>query len=476
MAPINFSGIVSGLDSSAIIKATIEQQKALRVAPIERRNTELSDQSKSLNELNKKLKAFDAVSQKFRVLNGGGVNKTSSSSNESVLSVSASTAAQSGSYSINVTSLAKNASVSFSDRFASATSVINSSINNNASEASRTVTFNVGIGQSSETVSVVLSNTTTVDNFISSFNSASTSARAELINVGTSGDPSYAVLISSKNSGTESGSLSVGVGSEISSAGSGAFTANTLSQATNASLSISGLSGTISRSSNSISDLLPGVTLQLSATGTSNISIASDITGTSSKIESFVTAYNDLVTFINSNNSITSTSDENGEIINTFGSLSNTQIDNTLLSQIRGVFTNSTSQSSGSVRILADIGVTSKNRDGTLVFNKTDAENALAKDSSAVQKLFEQISESLSNISTGVISIATRFNGTIERQINTNSESIQQNSYKISDVLSSISKQEQSMLNRFSKLEGLFGKLQQQQNSISALLGGLLAP
>jgi flagellar capping protein FliD len=128
------------------------------------------------------------------------------------------------------------------------------------------------------------------------------------------------------------------------------------------------------------------------------------------------------------------------------------------------------------VRILADIGVTSKNRDGTLVFNKTDAENALAKDSSAVQKLFEQISESLSNISTGVISIATRFNGTIERQINTNSESIQQNSYKISDVLSSISKQEQSMLNRFSKLEGLFGKLQQQQNSISALLGGLLAP
>jgi flagellar capping protein FliD len=85
MAPINFSGIVSGLDSSAIIKATIEQQKALRVAPIERRNTELSDQSKSLNELNKKLKAFDAVSQKFRVLNGGGVNKTSSSSNESVL-------------------------------------------------------------------------------------------------------------------------------------------------------------------------------------------------------------------------------------------------------------------------------------------------------------------------------------------------------------------------------------------------------
>lgn len=471
MSLVSFSGIASGIDTDALIKATLDAQRRSRITPIQDKNDALTEQNSALDELNSKLKKLDTASQKFRALNGGGVQKAGTSSNEAVLTASASNSAQPGTYGITVTSVARNGSLSFGDRFSSATSAVNSGINNGASAANRTVSFTVGTGATQENIAIELTNSTTIEEVVSSFNTQANGANASLVNLGTTAIPSYAMFIATSATGTEAGSISVSVGSEIQSAGAGAFKSNTLEQATNAQFSISGLAGTITRSSNSISDLVPGLSLELQSTGTSTVKIGTGVAETSRSMKEFVDAYNDVVKYINTNDAVSS-SFEKGERINSFGPLSDTQVDESILSSIRAAISGARSGSSGTVRILADVGITSA-RDGTLSFDQKVADSAIASNTSGVQTLFENLSETLSNTSTGVLTINTRFNGIIDLTKKSNQTSISNNAKRVEDLESSLAKQEEAMRARFARLEGLMGRLQSQQNSLSSLLAGL---
>jgi flagellar hook-associated protein 2 len=467
MASINFSGIASGIDTSSLIKSILDQQRSSRIAPLEDKRTAFQDANSSFSELKSLLNKLSDSAQTFRSINGGAIAKQGTSSDETVASVSASNAATSGTYNLSVTQRAKNGTYSYNDRFSSETSVLNSSINNGAAAVDRTVNIQVGSGASAETVAVELTNTSTAKDFVTSFNSQSSLATASIVNVGTSSVPSYAIVINSNSEGLDLGNISqTASGSELAS-GSGTLQASTVSQATNATLSLSGVSGTITRSSNTIADVINGVTLSLQSIGSTQVSVSPDAGKTTSSLRSLVDAYNAVVTYISENDQITQEEGDGGQTKNVFGPLTSSSLDENVLGSLRNALNNA-GISGSTINLFADLGVTTQ-RDGTLAFDSSVFEDALSSNESSVGTILTNLSDDIGGVA-GTIAEYTRFNGAIDRVVSVNSEGISALNKRITEVESSLSSQEKSLTQQYARLEGLIGKLNSQQSTLTAIL------
>lgn len=68
--------------------------------------------------------------------------------------------------------------------------------------------------------------------------------------------------------------------------------------ATDLKLNVSGISGTIIRQSNTVTDLFEGVTLNIKSTGTSTVTINYDVSQAITNIQNFVNIYNETITYI----------------------------------------------------------------------------------------------------------------------------------------------------------------------------------
>jgi flagellar hook-associated protein 2 len=467
MASINFSGIASGIDTSSLIKSILDQQRSSRIKPLEDKRSAFQDANSSFTELKSLLDKLSDSAQTFRSISGGAVAKQGTSSDETVASVSASNAAASGTYNISVTQRAKNGTYSYNDRFSSETSVLNSSINNGAAPVDRTVNIEVGSGASAETVAIELTNTSTARDFVTSFNSQSSLATASIVNVGTSSVPSYAIVINSNSEGLDLGTISqTASGSELAS-GSGALQASTVSQATNATLSLSGVSGTITRSSNTVSDVISGVTLSLQSIGSTQVSVSADAGKTTSSLQSLVDAYNAVVTYISENDRISQEEGDGGQTKNIFGPLTSSSLDENVLGSLRNALSNA-GISNSTINLLADLGVTTQ-RNGTLAFDSSVFEDALSSNESSVGTILTNLSDDIGGVA-GTIAEYTRFNGAIDRVISVNSEGISSLNKRITEVESSLSSQEKSLTQQYARLEGLIGKLNSQQSTLTAVL------
>ena len=143
---INFSGLASGIDTAALIQASSDATRASRVAPSQKKLTELEETNAAAEELSTKLGLLKASLKDFTTLNGGGVSKNATSSKESVLSAGVSNSAVNGAYSVTVNSLAKNHTYSFDQTFASSSAAVDATLTGSEPALDRTVTFTVGSG------------------------------------------------------------------------------------------------------------------------------------------------------------------------------------------------------------------------------------------------------------------------------------------------------------------------------------------
>src|SRR5262245_19753709 len=113
MALVNFSGLASGIDFNSLIDAQQDQERKTRINPLETQVSSLSDTNDSFGELKSLLEDLSSAAQVFRTLSGGVLAKTATSSNESVVTASATNGATNGTYSITVSNKAQNATFSF---------------------------------------------------------------------------------------------------------------------------------------------------------------------------------------------------------------------------------------------------------------------------------------------------------------------------------------------------------------------------
>jgi flagellar hook-associated protein 2 len=466
MATTSFGGIASGLDTQALIDATINASRQTRVKPNQDKVTELEGTNTALEELDKKLLALQDALKPFTTLEGGGISKTGTSSKESVVSASATAVATNGSYAVTVNALASNHTYSFNQTYSATSDAIQSSLTGAEAEADRTVTFTVGTGAEQETISVVITDGSySIESYVNAFNSSSTKARAALVNVGTTASPAYKIVVSSLYEGTEKGTVARTVlGAALTN-----LSGYTESAAADASVSITGI-GTITRATNSIGDVIPGVTLTLSSTGTSTVKISEDVPSTITKVQQFIDAYNEIVQFISENNKVTE-EQKGREIVNVFAPLAMSRLDDNVLFSIRSELSETVASGGSAVRVFSDLGITTE-RDGTLKFDSAKLQQAVSTEVASVSTIFSTFADAVA-ATAGVINQYTRFNGLLDISIEANKTSIDNLNERIAYAEEQLERQAEQLRARFARLEATMGKLQSQQSSLTSALAGL---
>jgi flagellar hook-associated protein 2 len=320
------------------------------------------------------------------------------------------------------------------------------------------------MGTNQETVSVVVTDGSyTVSQFVTDFNAASTKAEASLVNVGTESSPSYKIVISGSYEGTEKGTIArTALGASLTN-----LTTYSESAAANSVLSISGI-GSITRSTNSVSDVIPGVTLNLASAGTATVKIAEDSATTTAKIQDFVTAFNDIVKFINENNQVVR--EESGsEVKNIFAPLASTRTDDSAIQALRAQISSTTASGGSLIRVFSDIGITTQ-RDGTIKFDTTKLQQSLSSEPGSVNSIIQSFADGVA-LTGGVVDRYTRYSGLLDISINNNKSLITDLNRRIADAEKQIQRMADGLKERYARLEGLMSRLQQQQSSLAGALG-----
>ena len=238
-------------------------------------------------------------------------------------------------------------------------------------------TFSSGTLNGSFQKSITVLSTDTLSDIATKINDAGGGVAASIINDG-SGTP-YRLSLSSRNSGLEGRLIFDGSGAGL--------TTTSLVKGQDAVVVYGGgANGTggllTTNSSNTISGLIPSLTLNLTGVGTTSVSVSSDTSQIATAVQTFVTNYNTVITTIATDTSFDTTNAANTGVL--FGNSTVQQLQNAL-----GQFVNKGYSKSigGSLSGLASIGI-SVGQDGTLTLDTNALNNLLSTDPTDVQKLF----------------------------------------------------------------------------------------
>lgn len=425
------------------MESLLSTQRSSRIAPLEGRLKSLSDTAYAFSQLDTKVTSLKDAIQGFRSVNGGVIDRSVFSSNESVLTVNTGAAATNTSASIQVSSLASSAVLSFDNTYGSLDTLLSDS------DFTKTVEFTIGTGETAEVFTIESDNNQTVESFIADFNKKTSRAVASAVNVGTEGDPQYKIIINSLSQGTELGSINAVDSNEL-------FKGQTVDQATDAQLTVSGISGTIQRSTNNISDIFTGLTLNLNNTGISSITVTTNTAGSTSKVQDVVNKFNDLVGYLREADSVTPGT--NGNLL--FGPLARTSIDENILTALRAEIANSFNTGAG-------YGI-STNLDGTLSFNTSTFSNALSTNPAGVSSAFSNFGELVGGIN-GLLSSYTKFGGIIDIAQDFNRLESTRTQERLSSLNRALSGQEQQIRRQFSKIQEQLSLMESQSRFLQGI-------
>lgn len=488
MGLINFSGIASGIDTEGLIKATEDATRATRVRPLQDKVTELTGTNDSLSELKSRLNKLKDSIREFATVGGGGLVKSATSSDESIVGATASNSAFNGTYTITVDSKATNGVATFPDTFTSLTQVVDADLTATTypTVADRQLTFEVGLGTDKKSLTITLDETTTFSSIINTFNSnADMSSVAVMSAVNVSNNPStpsYRLVVSSLNEGTQKGTIAV------TNRGSALNTESVLDPglwstqpATDAQFDIAGIGNNIVRSTNVVTDVIPGVTLNLQKQSVTpaTITVQNDLASSRAKLEDFVTSWNDIVSYLNEQNLIQR--EEDGQnVTNNFAPLSKVRVDEGSLSALRSVLASTrlslgtNSEGLEESLVMSSLGLKT-NQNGTLTFQPatvggvTSFNDLISEKPEAVNTLLKRFADALS-ATNGTIDQYVGFGRLVDQTINSNKRQITDYNNRINDAEKAIAATTTSLRTRYARLESEMGRLQSQQQQLASVL------
>jgi flagellar hook-associated protein 2 len=389
MASISSLGIGSGIDINSLVEQIVAAEREPTVQRLDLEEGEYQAELSSYGVLKGALSSFQTTLNSLRSTSDFlGVSATVGDT--AALSVSATSNASAGSYTLQVNKLAQTHSLA-SAAFSSTTDTIGTGV--------LTFTFGAttydgsdnytGFSQNPDKTSkdVVITDGT-LEGIRDAVNNANIGVTASIVNVGSD---SYKLLFTTDDKGANN-SMEITVADDqtdnIDTTGLSqlAYNINATNmteqlRAQDAEVKFNGL--TVTRSSNTITDLVAGVTLNLkavSANGSTTLDVSRQSNKISSAVDKFVKGYNELVTAMNSLSSYDSDSGQAGFLV---GDSVWRNID----SQIRRTINEAIPNIGSSYSSLASIGITT-DKDGMLKVNSTKLDAAAADDPEAVARLF----------------------------------------------------------------------------------------
>ena len=235
---------------------------------------------------------------------------------------------------------------------------------------------------------------------------------------------------------------------------------------TNASLVVDGIP--ISSASNTVSNVINGVTLSLGSPSPSTpvtVNVNPDSTQATSAINNLVSAYNTVITEINSQFNVASDGSGGGPL----------EADNSLRdvqNQLLGALSYSISGNSGIVN-LASIGV-NFNNDGTLSVDGGKLSSALSSNFSAVQNLLQNTTTGFSqNLSTVLSNINGPGNGILTLDAQSISSTSQGITSQVADLQAALAVQQRNLTNVYSQVNTTLQELPLLESQISQQLASV---
>ncbi|MGA9293869.1 MAG: flagellar filament capping protein FliD [Ignavibacteriaceae bacterium] len=239
----------------------------------------------------------------------------------------------------------------------------------------------------------------------------------------------------------------------------------------NAKLTFNGLS--ISRDSNIIDDLVTGVTFNLKASMQSSdsdvsVSVANDVKTIESKVQDFITKFNDIYQFLKTNSSATSSS-SSGTTSYTPGVLSYDSNASSLLSMLRSVaYTRVVGIPTGDMNSLSQIGITFDTSTGLSISDTAAFEQKVNENSDQVAALFNS-TDGLANTLYNQIDPYLGVSGYLTIKKNSYNSNITSLSDKITAAQDRINKSADSLRSQYEKLQSQLAEMISMQNMISYL-------
>ena len=358
-------GINSNLDTQDIINKMVSLE-ARSMDLVEAKKQIEQQKLASFKELKNRLQTFKSVvttlnTESRFIVNKSVFSNNSSSDNNKVVDITTTSSATSGTYSLVVDNLATETKI-ISNGFASTTSELEyGRVKVTAGSASATVTIN--------------STNDSLDGLRLAINNLGLDVKASFLNDGDDTVPVRLLISGNLTGATGAVTMSYSKDSiypvdEIS------FT--TTQEAKNASFSIDGVS--ISKSSNTVSDVISGAALKLQSAGSGTISLSTDTNAITTKVSDFVDEYNEISLFLSEQLALDSETEETGVLFGNFAVQNLQQIfRSSISSKVTGI--------TGDYTYLSQIGITTKS-DGALILDTDVLSNALIDDIQNVSQLF----------------------------------------------------------------------------------------
>lgn len=457
---VGISGIGSGIDIDSIVGALVNAQKAPKEAQLARLEKATTSKFSALGQLKGALSELQTAMKSLNDLSLFE-KRTATSSDATRLTVSSSNEALAGSYDVAIKRLASSSKVA-SEAIASGGSAtfnegqltislagqslaevdvaqgatlveVRDAIN--AKTASQGVTANIISDPDSGNARLVLSSSETGDNqFVTIEATASTGTGADFDLSKLNISDSVAALIN-----------------DVSDPGYGG--AGFITEPGNAEIEIDGI--LVRPSSNSVSDAITGVTLNLLQAEegqTVKVTVGLDNASVATSVKKFVDAYNKLLTTTNQLTAVVQVGEGEAPVA---GGLVGDASVRSLLSSVRNELVAAADQDG--VRILADLGVTTQ-KDGTLKIDESKLSAAVAENFDSVASFF-----------TGDKGLMNRLDARIDGYIKSGGI-LEQRMDGLQSTLKSVDEQKETLNLRIQQVQT---RLYAQFNAMDALVGQL---
>lgn len=439
-------GVGSGLDVTGIISKLMAIE-ARPLQALQKQQSGLQAEVSGLGQLTSSLSTFQTALQGLTLDQLQA--HTATSADATKFTASADGTAVVGSYQIEVVSLAQAqqmASKAFAD---STTTTVG-----NAGD-----TMTIQVGSSASNAFTVTIGGQTLTGIRDAINNAAGNKGVTASILHT--DAGYQLVVSSNQSGTANG-LTVSFANSSGTAITDPLSLATTQAAADAVIKVNGQQAT--RSSNTISDVIQGVTLNLvgtSATGvTTALTVGQDPTTVTKAIQSFVDAYNALHK---------SLSDLQA------GSLSGDSTVSLVQSQLLGVLNTPATGVSTTYSYLAGIGV-SIQKDGTMAIDTTQLNTALSTDPQGVAKLFVDSSQGFATRLATLAGQLSGANGLVASQTQGLNDSISTLQTQIDNQQQALVAKQQALQAQYAALDALLGTMKSTSDFLTQQLAALPHP